>query len=256
MVQSENTQSVPLVQSAQIVQSVNHFQSENCVTHQPHVINTSIPTTPLLTSSTLISNLLIPNINNQNTLISNTNINNTKISHIPKYNTHLYDTLNSGFPISNAHNSCSLTSDTLKRHVSRVKPLKVKNHRRGKRNSCRLFTKQFKWLGNNIAGATSKWASVKQWVRVKQPVILSLQETKFQVGGKHKLEGYIVYEHLRKEKTAGGGLLLAVMQDLSPALVRDGGTEVEAITIDITVKHMQIVCSTAYGPQENDSKKK
>ena len=61
---------------------------------------------------------------------------------------------------------------------------------------------------------------------------------------------------LEKKKTAGGGLLLAVIQDLSPALVRDGGTEVEAITVDITVKQMQIVCSTAYGPQENDSKEK
>ena len=60
----------------------------------------------------------------------------------------------------------------------------------------------------------------------------------------------------KKKKTAGGGLLLAIMQDLSPALVRDGGTEVEAITVDITVKQMQIVCSTAYGPQENDSKEK
>ena len=49
---------------------------------------------------------------------------------------------------------------------------------------------------------------------------------------------------------------MAIMQDLSPALVRDGGTEVEAITVDITVKQMQIVCSTAYGPQENDSKEK
>ena len=55
-------------------------------------------------------------------------------------------------------------------------------------------------MGNNIAGASSKWASVKRWVRQKSPVILSLQETKFQVAGKHRIDGYIVYEHLRKEK--------------------------------------------------------
>ena len=70
------------------------------------------------------------------------------------------------------------------------------------------------------------------------------------------LDGYIVYEHLRKGKTAGGGLLFAIIQELSPALVRDGGSEVEAITVDINVKQMQIVCSTAYGPQENDSRGK
>ena len=49
---------------------------------------------------------------------------------------------------------------------------------------------------------------------------------------------------------------MAIMQELNPALVRDGGSEVEALTVDINVKQMQIVCSTAYGPQENDSRVK
>ena len=42
------------------------------------------------------------------------------------------------------------------------------------------------------------------------------------------------------------------MQELSPALVRNGGDCVEALTVDITVKKMQIACTTAYGPQEKD----
>ena len=98
--------------------------------------------------------------------------------------------------------------------------------------------------------------SSKRWVRTKSPAILSLQETKFKVSGKHKLDGYVTYEHLRKEKRAGGGILMAVLQELKPALVRDGVELVEALTVDINVKQMQIVCSTAYGPQENDSKQK
>ena len=62
---------------------------------------------------------------------------------------------------------------------------------------------------------------------MKAPSILSLQETKFQVSGKHNIEGlWTVYEHLRSEKTAGGGILMAVVKDLNPALVRDGGDEV------------------------------
>ena len=91
---------------------------------------------------------------------------------------------------------------------------------------------------------------------MKSPAIVSLQETKFQVSGKHKLEGYIVYEHLRKQKTAGGGILLAVNKDLNPALASEGGDNVEALTVDICVKKMQIACSTAYGPQEKDPKDK
>ena len=116
-----------------------------------------------------------------------------------------------------------------------VKPLKVKQHRRGKRNSLKTFTKSFKWVGNNIAGARSKWASVKRWIRMKNPSILSLQETKFQVAGKHNLDGYVCYEHLRTEKTSGGGIYMAISTYLSPALVKDGGDKVEALTVDINV---------------------
>ena len=65
---------------------------------------------------------------------------------------------------------------------------------------------------------------------------MSLQETKFKVAGKHRLNGYIVYEHLRTKRTAGGGILLAVLQEVSPALVREGGGDVEAVTVDINVK--------------------
>ena len=119
-----------------------------------------------------------------------------------------------------------------------------------------MYNKNFRWIGNNIAGAQSKWATLKRLIRIKSPAILTLQETKFQIAGKHRLDGYVVYEHLRTEKTAGGGILMAIMQELSSAFVRDGGDYVEALTVDITVKQMQIACTTAYGPQEKDSKDK
>ena len=38
--------------------------------------------------------------------------------------------------------------------------------------------------------------------------------------------------------------------------MRDGGKDIEALTVDINVKKMQISCTTVYGPQENDSKQK
>ena len=108
----------------------------------------------------------------------------------------------------------------------RVKPLTLKKLRRGKQNSAKLCSKHLKWVGNNIAGATSKWASVKIWVRMKSPAILYLQETKFKRDGTHKINGYIVYEHLRSEKTSVGGILMAVQKYLNPALVRDEVEEV------------------------------
>ena len=74
---------------------------------------------------------------------------------------------------------------------------------------------------------------MKRWIRLKTPTILSLQENKFNVSGKHNFEGYFTYEHLKTEKTEGGRILMAVKKELSPDLVRDGGEEVEALTVDI-----------------------
>ena len=82
-----------------------------------------------------------------------------------------------------------------------------------------------------------------------------MQETKCNIEGKLKLDGFLTYEHLRC-KGEGGGLAVIARQDLNPAFVRDGGEKVEALTIDIHVKTMTISCTTAYGPQESDSLEK
>ena len=164
-------------------------------------------------------------------LVSSTHI--TLISKTPKNDKYYFNTLLSDTPVIKPLESKTPTYKTQKSHPPTietqiftepivkpsatqhktpitsinqsfmVRPLTIKKHRRGKRNSLALFTHDFKWVGNNINGAKSKWASVKRWVRVKKPSILSLQETKFQVMGKHKLDGYITFEHLRSEKTAG-----------------------------------------------------
>ena len=49
---------------------------------------------------------------------------------------------------------------------------------------------------------------------------------------------------------------MAVMKELNPSLVSDGGDNIEALTVDINVKKMQIACCTAYGPQEKDQQLK
>ena len=49
---------------------------------------------------------------------------------------------------------------------------------------------------------------------------------------------------------------MAVKTELNPALARDGGEDVEAIAVDISIKKFQNVCTTAYGPQEKDLRDK
>ena len=39
---------------------------------------------------------------------------------------------------------------------------------------------------------------------------------------------------------------------LSPVLTRSGGDEAEAITVNIKLGKINILCCTAYGPQNND----
>ena len=82
-----------------------------------------------------------------------------------------------------------------------------------------------------------------------------LQETKCQVEGLLMLDGLITYEHLRSTGD-GGGIALSAKTELSPAFVRDGGENVEVLTVDINVQNMSISCTSAYGPQENASPKK
>ena len=49
---------------------------------------------------------------------------------------------------------------------------------------------------------------------------------------------------------------MAVKKELQPALVRDGGDEVEALSVDITTYEMNVRCDVAYGCQESDKVKK
>ena len=83
-----------------------------------------------------------------------------------------------------------------------------------------------------------------------------LQETKYKVEGKLKIENYKVFELLRpskmKSKTQiGGGLAIGCLSTLKPVWVREGGIEVESISINIHIQNIKIRCCVAYGPQEN-----
>ena len=59
----------------------------------------------------------------------------------------------SSSPIKSVNNSNNFVDQSsLVSQKSKVIPLRVKGHQRGKRNSLKLFSKNFCWIGNNIAG--------------------------------------------------------------------------------------------------------
>ena len=106
--------------------------------------------------------------------------------------------------------------------------------------------------GVNIDGARGKIGTIKKAVRDIRASLFMMQETKCNVAGKLKLDGFITYEHLRSQGD-GGGLALCARKEPNPAFTRDGGEEVEALSIDIHINQMTISRTNAYGPQENAS---
>ena len=53
---------------------------------------------------------------------------------------------------------------------------------------------------------------------MKSPAILYFQETKFKRAGTYKIDGSIVYEHLRSEKPSRGGILMEVKKYINPGM--------------------------------------
>ena len=58
--------------------------------------------------------------------------------------------------------------------------------------------------------------------------------------GKIKLDDYVVFEKVRKNRDGGGGLALGCIKELKPIWVREGEEQVEALSVEIFVKTMKI----------------
>jgi hypothetical protein len=123
--------------------------------------------------------------------------------------------------------------------------------KRGKRKSKKQFNKSLRFLGVNCAGLRSKMMTFKKVLQELQPSVFFAEETKFKECGKIKVDNYIIYELVR-ENREGGGIALGVIKELNPAWVREGNDDVEALSVEISVKDMVIRCCAAYGCQEND----
>ena len=107
----------------------------------------------------------------------------------------------------------------------------------------------------NLAGFKSKFTTFKKVLSELKPSVFFIQETKFKTEGKFKLDNYLVFELLRKNKE-GGGLAIGCATNLKPAWVREGDDDVEALSVDIFVEGMKIRCCAAYGCQEGDQVEK
>ena len=102
----------------------------------------------------------------------------------------------------------------------------------------------------NAAGLKSKLNTFKKVLKELQPSVFFVQESKYKEEGKLKLDNFEIFESVRESRD-GGGLVLGCLRELDPVLVSKGDEEVEAMSVDISVKKMRIRCCVAYGCQEN-----
>ena len=77
----------------------------------------------------------------------------------------------------------------------------------GKRNSVKSVERDLIFGGVNANGARGKWSTIKKAIRDTGASVWLMQETKCQVEGSLKLDGFVTYEHLRS-KGDGGGVAL------------------------------------------------
>ena len=82
----------------------------------------------------------------------------------------------------------------------------------------------FSLLGTNANGISNKLDSLRHALNTFQPSVLTLQETKLRKSGTLKLQGYQIFEQIRKGGM-GGGLLTAVNENLTPVLISAGQEE-------------------------------
>ena len=124
--------------------------------------------------------------------------------------------------------------------------------KRGKRKSRQKLTQKSMYiLGNNSAGLLNKMESFSRNIEKFKPGVFFVQETKTRRKNQIKLNDYVIFEFIRKNK-GGGGLLTAVHKTLKPVSVSEDD-DVEILVVQGLVNNRKVRFINGYGPQENNS---
>ena len=124
--------------------------------------------------------------------------------------------------------------------------------------------KQFRVIGVNAAGITSKVESFDKMLFDIKPFVWFIQETKRKITDtKIKANNLINYQifEIKREKSKeeggkgyqGGGLAVGALHDLNPMLISQGSDDAECLTIEVTTGVARVRFVTGYGPQESDA---
>ena len=95
-----------------------------------------------------------------------------------------------------------------------------------------------------------KEEDLKNKVKYFNSSIFAVQETHYKKKGKFKLQDYVIFESIRKNKEHGGSMV-GIHVGLNPALIEEYCTDFELIVVEIQVENRSLRVITGYGPQEN-----
>lgn len=124
-----------------------------------------------------------------------------------------------------------------------------KKKRKGvKRGKGRQKETSLNIFSTNCAGLKSKLQNCKDEIKSCDAGIFTLQETHFQKKGKFKMEGFEIFEAIRKKKD--GGTLIGVHKGLKPMLIQEYSDKFELLVVEISVSNKDIRIISGYGPQE------
>ena len=122
----------------------------------------------------------------------------------------------------------------------------------GQRNKTKTIN--LKILGTNADGISSKKNSFTNLIKEDKPTVFMLQETKLRKQGLFTVQGYQIFESLRKDN-GGGGLALGVSNELNSEPILITKSE-DLLIVEMMVREKPIRLFTGYGPQENTTDEK
>ena len=128
---------------------------------------------------------------------------------------------------------------------NKIKRRKLKRRKQGKGKMKEISLNIF---SANAAGLKSRMKSFKHEIKALDISIFSLQETHFQKKGLIKVEGFEIFESIRKKKD--GGTVVGVHKSLKPMLISEYSEPFEIIIVEIIVNGKEIRIISGYGPQE------
>ena len=104
-------------------------------------------------------------------------------------------------------------------------------------------------MSTNAAQLKGKLNSFKSELKYSNVGLFTLQETHYATKGKVKIEGFEIFESIRKK--VKGGTMIGAHKGLKPVLISEYNDEFELLVVEISIANKEIRIITGYGPQEN-----